>query len=235
MTHPTPQHLSKALVVIFIGLFLFLPNETVAQSRGRFASQVVRWSVEITPQNPQQLKVVIDTTGIGRSVRNVYYEVNFYSGTNNFLEKRSLRFTAQFETVEPKKYAVFVTNPNPSAARVKGGKIYYTTQQLGTLYSCGIGCRIPEYEYSDSALDIEQLVSRVRDRPQTYPNVLRRPDGKRYPANGYIWVNPSDPNDFRVKLKQGLTRTVDGVFRPDRGYKWVNPGDPADLRVRPAF
>ncbi|HEV7893550.1 MAG TPA: CAP domain-containing protein [Pyrinomonadaceae bacterium] len=60
----------------------------------------------------------------------------------------------------------------------------------------------------------------------------RGASGRLKPASGYVWVNPSDPNDLRVKLMPGLIRTEKGTLRPASGYTWVNGDDPKDLRVR---
>jgi Zn-dependent protease with chaperone function len=64
------------------------------------------------------------------------------------------------------------------------------------------------------------------------PHVVRGAAGKLLPAGGYQWVNPTSPDDLRVRLMPGLVNTEDGKFRPAGGYQWVNPTDPKDFRVK---
>jgi hypothetical protein len=64
------------------------------------------------------------------------------------------------------------------------------------------------------------------------PHVVRNAAGKLFPASGYEWVNPTAPNDLRVRLMPGLVNTSDGKFRPASGYEWVNPTAPKDFRVK---
>lgn len=64
------------------------------------------------------------------------------------------------------------------------------------------------------------------------PHVVSNSAGKLVPASGYEWVNSTAPNDFRVRLVNGLVNTEDGKFRPASGYEWVNPTSPDDFRVR---
>ncbi|MCA1568565.1 MAG: M48 family metalloprotease [Acidobacteria bacterium] len=63
-------------------------------------------------------------------------------------------------------------------------------------------------------------------------HVVRNAAGKLFPASGYEWVNPTAPNDLRVRLMHGLVSTEDSKFRPASGYEWVNPTAPKDFRVR---
>ena len=72
-----------------------------------------------------------------------------------------------------------------------------------------------------------------------YPNVVKRSDGKYYPAPGYTWVNPSDPKDMRVRWKPGKVHTDhknvvasvnEGKWNPAPGYKWLTE-KAGDLRV----
>lgn len=63
------------------------------------------------------------------------------------------------------------------------------------------------------------------------PDLVRNSDDTCRPANGYHWVNPKEPLDFRVQLMPGLIKTEEGKFRLAKGYRWVNPKDPDDFRV----
>lgn len=76
----------------------------------------------------------------------------------------------------------------------------------------------------------------------TLPHVVWGEGGRFRPAEGYRWVRPGDPQDFRVEpVPAGtphprLPNVVwagDGEFRPAEGYRWVRPNDPADFRVEP--
>ena len=68
--------------------------------------------------------------------------------------------------------------------------------------------------------------------PTVYPNTIRLANGNLQPANGYDWVNSGNQSDFRVKLKEGLSKNAEGNLEPAIGYDWVNSNDPADLRVK---
>jgi hypothetical protein len=35
----------------------------------------------------------------------------------------------------------------------------------------------------------------------SYPNVIKDADGNLRPADGFRWINPDDPKDFRVERK----------------------------------
>ena len=79
---------------------------------------------------------------------------------------------------------------------------------------------------------VAERVSGASSNSTSNPNTVRNADGTLRPANGYEWVNPKDPNDFRVRLIPGLTESADGKLRPASGYEWVNPNDPKDFRVK---
>lgn len=64
------------------------------------------------------------------------------------------------------------------------------------------------------------------------PHVVRIAAGKLFPASGYEWVNPTAPQDLRVRLMPGLVNTEDGKLRPASGYEWVNPIAPKDFQVK---
>lgn len=70
-------------------------------------------------------------------------------------------------------------------------------------------------------------------RPLALPaHVVHNAAGKLSPASGYEWVNPTSPNDLRVRLMPGLVNTEDGKLRPASGYEWVNPTASKDFRVK---
>lgn len=77
----------------------------------------------------------------------------------------------------------------------------------------------------DETGNSETVPQRVAPPPNTVVN-----EGRLRPANGYRWVNPNDPNEFRVELLPGLIKVGTG-FVPDKGYDWINPDDPDDFRV----
>ena len=69
--------------------------------------------------------------------------------------------------------------------------------------------------------------------PRPLPlHVVRNAAGKLFPASGYEWINPTAPNDLRVRLMPGLVNTEDGKLRPASGYEWVNPTALKDFRVK---
>lgn len=86
---------------------------------------------------------------------------------------------------------------------------------------------------SMSLVALQPAPAVVTNRPLLLPpHVVRNAAGKLLPASGYRWVNPTDPNDLRVRLMPGLVNTEDGKLRPAVGYQWVNPADPRDFRVK---
>ncbi|MEN3336056.1 MAG: hypothetical protein V7641_5421 [Blastocatellia bacterium] len=50
----------------------------------------------------------------------------------------------------------------------------------------------------------------------THANVIRESDGKLRPADGYRWVNPNDPKDFRVEPLLGVRRSEEPTNNPDK-------------------
>jgi tetratricopeptide (TPR) repeat protein len=73
------------------------------------------------------------------------------------------------------------------------------------------------------------------------PNTVLGDNGRYYPAEGYRWVHPDDPNDFSVEPIPGTPNiehpnTVwgeGGEFHPAPGYRWAHPDDPNDFSVEP--
>jgi hypothetical protein len=83
----------------------------------------------------------------------------------------------------------------------------------------------------------EWMVERESTQPNRstetspYPNVIRITEGKLSPAKGYRWVNPNDPNDFRVELIPGnrsenrssdLTGNWEGTYICGQGLTNLN-------------
>ena len=89
--------------------------------------------------------------------------------------------------------------------------------------------RKPESMAPSAAPQPTAVVAMPRPLP---PHVVRNAAGKIVPASGYEWVNPTAPNDFRVRLMPGLINAGDGQLRPANGYEWVNPTAPKDFRVK---
>lgn len=80
---------------------------------------------------------------------------------------------------------------------------------------------------------VSELRERVGEPASINPGLTKDEGGKLRPTVGYRWVNPDDPNDYRVELNPGLIKGEDGTLRPASGYRWANPNDPKDLRVEP--
>jgi Zn-dependent protease with chaperone function len=89
--------------------------------------------------------------------------------------------------------------------------------------------RSPESLVPSAAPQPAAVVAEHRPLP---PHIVRNAAGKLFPASGYEWVNPTAPNDLRVRLMPGLINTKDGELRPASGYEWVNPTALKDFRVK---
>jgi Zn-dependent protease with chaperone function len=89
--------------------------------------------------------------------------------------------------------------------------------------------RGPESLAPSAAPQPAPMVAMHRSLP---PHVVRSAAGKLFPASGYEWVNPTAPNDLRVRLLPGLVNTEDGKLFPASAYEWVNPTAPKDFRVK---
>jgi hypothetical protein len=73
------------------------------------------------------------------------------------------------------------------------------------------------------------------------PHVATDGQGNWTPEDGYIWVDPDDAADRRVRWSPGkfsesdphlVAASAEGQFNPQDGYVWVNPDDADDRRVR---
>src|SRR5207253_5589894 len=62
--------------------------------------------------------------------------------------------------------------------------------------------------------------------------LLMNADSTLKPDSGFVWVNPTDSKDQRVRVRDGLVRYVDGTFGPATGYAWATT-NPNDLSVTP--
>lgn len=162
MIRPSYQYLFRACLVIIVGLWFIFPKEFAAQSKPRFAYQVVKWSVRIYPEDTTSIEVVIDSRGIGQAIRNVSYEVSFYTEQNKFLGKKT--FYTETKELEPEKYVIYESIPYGAAKLVKGRKIKYITRELGSLYSCTDCPLRPELEYDDEAVEWDESEASQKDQ-----------------------------------------------------------------------
>ena len=149
------QHLFGAFLVI-IGLCFMFPNKLIAQIDARLPHQVVKWSVKVDSEDPSSIEVVINSRGIGQVIRDVSFEVYFYTGRKKYIGSKTF-YCADGEEFEPKKYVLHASIPYEEARLVKGGKITYTTRQLGGLYSCTRCPPSKEVEYEDEAVEWDEL------------------------------------------------------------------------------
>ena len=74
-----------------------------------------------------------------------------------------------------------------------------------------------------------------------YANVVEVGDTL-YPAPGYVWIYPNDPDNYQVRWQPGVEHSnhdhvvagqEENTWRPAPGYRWVRPNDNDDLRVVP--
>ena len=89
-----------------------------------------------------------------------------------------------------------------------------------------------DYVYDCFPIEVQSNSGNSSGRNSSHPNTVRNSDGTLRAADGYQWVNPEDPKDFRVKPKPGLIESESGKLRPADGYEWVS-NDPKDFRVKP--
>jgi hypothetical protein len=77
--------------------------------------------------------------------------------------------------------------------------------------------------------------------PKAVPRILGsssegivRLEGAGTPDDGWEWVAPGDPKDFRVRVSLGLVKgDKPGEFGPAPGFRWTEPNNPNSLEVQP--
>lgn len=65
------------------------------------------------------------------------------------------------------------------------------------------------------------------------PGFQKDETGRLFPAPGWEWVAPEDPEDLNVRLREGYSLDDDGhSIRPAAGWEWADPHDPGNFEVR---
>lgn len=224
------QHIAKIFSMLMLGLFLLIATGMPAQSKSKPNS--IAWSVRIYPKDHAYLEIIVDPRKVpaGYSIQGIRYEVHFYTTWYKYMATESFLFSEQEITDREHVFRDYVPNPYVRAAVVIGGNISYALHSIGSAYLCPDpnGC---DPMYSESANEWTPLEA-TTGQQNIYPNVTRAANGTLHASKGYMWVDPDDQDDKRVKLRPGLVRTFSG-FRLAEGYRWVHPNDPDDLRVEP--